>query len=203
MKAYLSSQQESVIIKHVEGYAARAPEWKLNKDRMSFEHNALQLLSKREFQTAENSVAVPTLIDYDETNHILVMGDANSSLPTLKTWLSSTSPIKFCTKIGEALGRYLANVHNRTASDNAVKLNFNGNETAKYLSGTLYFGGLPKAAESHGYIDPFFRVAAEVGHQEVRHPIPRKNCRTDELSTFSIIVRRCIAYLRLRLPNGC
>ena len=89
------------------------------------------------------------------------------NLPSLKGWMQSGVSPETTTEIGEALGRFLANVHNATGGVDEVLSIFDGNATGKYLSGTLYFGALPKAAEKFGYVDGCIREAAKVGEREV------------------------------------
>lgn len=87
--------------------------------------------------------------------------------PTLKQWLQSSSPLPTVKLIGNALGRFLATVHNVTAGDAAIKAEFATNKTAMALSSALFFGNLPKNAEQRGYTDAFIREAAVVAKEEV------------------------------------
>lgn len=129
------------------------------------EAKAMDFLSRPEMQ-ADPTIRIPKLLRYDQENHILTMEDAGP-LPSLKTWTTEAVDVAACTQIGEALGRFLAHVHNATYHHDEVLTKFTGNETAKYLSGTLYFGGLPKAAETFGYTNPYLAEAAKVGEEEV------------------------------------
>lgn len=97
---------------------------------------------------------------------MLVMEDAGP-LPSLKTWTTEAVDVQTCKQIGAAVGRFLAHIHNVTYGDEKLLDKFSGNETAKYLSGKLYFGGLPAAAEKFGYRDSFISEAASVGEEEV------------------------------------
>ncbi|KAK5175383.1 uncharacterized protein LTR77_000522 [Saxophila tyrrhenica] len=155
----------SVIVKHAEGYAARAQHWKLDQSRMHFEYEAMDYLSGPEMQS-DRSIRTPEVLFYDRKNYVLVMEDAGDR-PSVKRWLQPGVGVEAASKVGRRLGRYLARVHDMTANALDVKSRFNGNMTAKYLSGTLYFGGLPAAAEKFGHEDEFLQEAACVGQQEV------------------------------------
>ncbi|KAK3711366.1 hypothetical protein LTR37_009746 [Vermiconidia calcicola] len=165
-RAYLEgTSRSSVIIKHVESYAARAQNWKLDQNRITFEYEAMKYLSQPEMQSDE-FVRSPELLFFDSSDYVLIMEDAGN-LPSLKGWLRSGVDIEHTARIGQALGRFLAKVHDTTAGAEEVLSHFNGNKTAKYLSGNLYFGTLPTAAAKFGYTDPYFQEAAKVGQQEV------------------------------------
>ncbi|KAK3711531.1 hypothetical protein LTR37_009522 [Vermiconidia calcicola] len=165
-RAFLEdASQPSVIVKHVESYAARAQNWKLDQNRITFEFEAMKYLSQPEMQP-DKFVRSPELLFFDSSDFVLIMEDAGN-LPSLKGWLRSGVSIEHTARIGQALGRFLARVHNTTAGAEEILSHFNGNTTAKYLSGNLYFGTLPTAAEKFGYTDTYFREAARVGQQEV------------------------------------
>ena len=110
---------------------------------------------------------VRALLFYDDNDHVLIMEDVGS-LPSLKGWSQPGVSFEATMQIGEALGGFLAKVHNSTAGKKALLEKFNGNATAKYLSGTLYFGRLPAAAERLGFTDSYFRDVAEIGEREVQ-----------------------------------
>lgn len=114
----------------------------------------------------DTNIRTPKLLYYDRKDHVLVMEDVGN-LPSLKGWLQPGVSRQAATDVGLALGKFLATVHNMTASAAEIKARFHGNATAKYLSGTLYFGGLPAAAEKFGFKEDFIQDAARVGQQEV------------------------------------
>ena len=130
-----------------------------------FEYKAMNYLSESDIQS-DKSIRMPKLLFYDDTDHVLIMEDVGK-LPSLKEWFKPGVDIDATVKIGQALGRYLAHIHNSTAGRDEVLSTFNGNETAKYLSGTLYFGGLPAAAEKQGYTDDYLKDVAKEGQREV------------------------------------
>ena len=114
-------------------------------------------------------IRMPKLLQYDQHNQVLIMEDAGT-LPSLKAWLKpDNSAVQDHTivKIGTAVGSFLARLHNSTAGNADLLAQFDGNETAKYLSGTVYFANMPKAAEVLGFTDSFIAEAAKVGEQEV------------------------------------
>ena len=159
------SEWPTVIVKHAEAYAARAQHWKLDTNRMFYEYEGMKYLSKPEMQS-DKFLRTPQLLFYDDKDHVLIMEDAGRR-PSLKGWLKAGANKQTTIAIGEALGRFLANVHNSTVGNEDVLKMFNGNETAKYLSGTLYFGTLPTAAKKFGYFDDYFQKAADIGKKEV------------------------------------
>lgn len=125
----------------------------------------MEWLSTPEMQS-DSTIRIPKLLHYDRENRILMLEDAGP-LPSLKAWMTELADVSTCMSIGEAVGRFLAHMHNSTAGDQELLAEFNGNETAKYLSGKLYFGGLPAAATRFGYTDDFLAEAARVGEEEV------------------------------------
>ena len=125
----------------------------------------MNYLSQPEMQS-DTFVRTPKLLFYDDQDHVLIMEDAGN-LPSLKGWLQTGVSAETTSRIGQALGRFLAKVHNSTAGNEEVLSTFNGNQTAKDLSGTLYFGTLPAAAEKFGYTDDYFRKVAKDGENEV------------------------------------
>lgn len=125
----------------------------------------MELLSTPEMQS-DSTIRIPKLLHYDQEYRNLILEDAGP-LPSLKTWTTEDVDVATCTRIGEAIGRFLAHMHDSSAGDQKLLAEFNGNETAKYLSGKLYFGGLPTAAKKFGHTDDFLTEAARVGEDEV------------------------------------
>lgn len=125
----------------------------------------MQFLSRPKLQS-DPSIRIPKLLHYDQEHHVLILEDAGP-LPSLKSWMTEHTDIALCTRVGEAVGRFLAHLHDATAGDSKLLAEFNGNETAKNLSGKLYFGTLAQAAQKFGYSDTFIREAARVGEEEV------------------------------------
>ena len=126
----------------------------------------MQYLSQPEMQRFDSRIRIPKILYYDRERHNLIMEDIGS-LPSVKAWTTEGVDTETCKEIGAAIGRFLAHLHNSTAGDEGLLAEFNGNETAKNLSGKLYFGGLPSAAEKFGYADDFIAKAAEAGEDEV------------------------------------
>ncbi|KAM0719683.1 hypothetical protein Q7P37_003814 [Cladosporium fusiforme] len=156
----------SLIVKHVQNYAARWPEYKIAQDRMDYEAKALFFLTQAHFVTKFPRISAPTLLHYNQTNHTLLMKDAGA-LPSLKSWLQPTSPSTQVRSIGKSLGSYLAHIHNQTATDATLKAAFNTNNTAKQVSSFVYYAGLPAAAAEHGHSEPFIAAAAKAAEAEV------------------------------------
>ncbi|GAB7352801.1 hypothetical protein MBLNU459_g3419t1 [Dothideomycetes sp. NU459] len=139
----------SVIVKHVEDYAARAPTFKLHPSRLHYEQLALKLLPKHFASVIEpEEVGLPTVLGYDEARYTLVLQDLGD-LPTLKNW---------------SLARFLAKVHN-TLADLTARLD--GNDSARQLSALVYYGRLVDHASKFGYEDEFIALAATDAREEV------------------------------------
>jgi len=113
-------------------------------------------------------VRTPKLIHYDKANHVLIMEDVGH-LPSLKEWMQPEVNRTMAQTIGQALGNYLACIHNITQQDKRLLAEFGGNETAKQLSSKLYFGTLAERAARLGHTDSFIAEAAKVGEDEVLH----------------------------------
>jgi aminoglycoside phosphotransferase (APT) family kinase protein len=94
------------------------------------------------------------------------MEDAGNN-PSLKSWLTADSPRDQVTSAGRSLGSYLAHVHNTTANDSAIKEAFDSNAIGKNVSSSVYYAGLPAAAEKFGYTQPFIKAAAKFAENEV------------------------------------
>ncbi|KAK4507156.1 hypothetical protein PRZ48_000890 [Zasmidium cellare] len=154
----------TVIFKHVEGYAARSPQWKLEQVRLEYEAKALNLLTQPEMH--HKGVRPPKILSFDKQNWVLILEDAGN-VPSLKGWLKPGVDVELAASQGKALGQYLANIHNITAGNEAILADFAGNATAKSLSSTLYFIRLPQVAESLGFSGEHIRQAAEQGEKDV------------------------------------
>lgn len=118
---------------------------------------------------------------FDKDSHVLIMQDMGA-LPSLKSWLQTTSPAEQIASIGRTLGNYLADFHN---NDNAaVEAWFGGgdgdggdssssdskeknNVVGRNLSASVYFSALPDAAAKYGYTDPWIAAAAKAAEVEV------------------------------------
>ena len=91
------------------------------------------------------------------------MGD----LPSLKTWLQTTSTAGQITSIGRTLGMYLANLHNEATVESWVDGTACSNVVGRNLSSSVYFGGLAAAAAKYGYTDSWIATAANAAMVEV------------------------------------
>lgn len=111
-------------------------------------------------------VRTPEVLFYDPNDFVLVIEDVGQ-LPSVKSWLQPGTGFEPARAVGNALGQYLAVVHNSTAAAHGTKASFNGNTTAKYLSSTLYFGRFPAAAAAFGHTGDYLHEASQVGQQEV------------------------------------
>ncbi|GAB7322023.1 hypothetical protein MBLNU13_g03076t2 [Cladosporium sp. NU13] len=156
----------SVIIKHVENFAARLPEFQIGQDRMVYEAKGLEFLSRPSTNTKVAHVRVPRLLAFDGDNFVLIMEDAGD-VPTLKSWLRADSPHDQVVSVGRSLGAYLAHIHNTTANNSAIKDAFGSNIIAKNTSSSVYFAALPGAAKKFGYTQPFIAAAADFAAKEV------------------------------------
>jgi aminoglycoside phosphotransferase (APT) family kinase protein len=131
-----------------------------------YEAKGLEFLSLPSTNTKTSSIQIPRLLTYDSDNHILIMEDAGN-IPTLKSWLRADSPSNQIVSVGQSLGYYLAHIHNITANDSVLKSVFGSNGIAKDVSSSVYFTGLPAAAEKYGYTQPFITAVAQFAAKEV------------------------------------
>lgn len=162
-----SSSPSSVIVKHVQPYAARAQSWKLDQTRLEFEYKALQVLARAEFQGGGGVVRPPGCLHFDRDNWVIILEDAGDLL-TLKSWLQPDKiTIEDAQTVGVNLGQYLAIVHEASTRQPDLLSDFTGNETAKTLSSQLYFGMLPSAAAQHGFEGEHIQKAADQGKANV------------------------------------
>lgn len=111
-------------------------------------------------------VRTPAILHFDKETWILILEDVGH-VPSLKGWLKPGVDTSHAQSYGTTLGRYLANIHNKTADNDQIQSQFTGNNTAKRLSSTLYFTNLPKVAEFHGFTGDHIRKAAAQGEREV------------------------------------
>lgn len=135
----------------------------LNRQQ-EYEHKALELLTQTEMQ--HEGVRPPNIIHFDRLNWVLILEDAGH-VPSLKGWLKPGVDIEQAASKGRALGKYLANIHNKTADNERVLSQFTQNETAKILSSSLYFKQLPDVARSLGFAGDYILEAAKQGEKDV------------------------------------
>lgn len=125
---------------------------------------ALDYLSQPEF--SDDRIRVPKVRYHDNDQHVLVMEDVGD-LPSVKAWFRHGNDLAKTQHIGRALGDFLANLHNKSAGNQELLNRFGGNETAKKLSGQLYFHQLPARAKEFGYTYDFLWQAAESAECEI------------------------------------
>lgn len=136
-------------------------------DLQDYEAKGLEYLNSSTKGARSPFVHVPRLFKYDSDQYVLIMEDAGD-VPTLKSWLRADSPRDQIVSVGQSLGSYLAQVHNTTASNSALKQAFKSNIIAHNISSSVYFGRLPGAAEKLGYTQPFIKDVAQFAADEVR-----------------------------------
>lgn len=113
---------KSIIIKHAEPYVKTAPGLSFPVDRMDFENSAM--VSLPGLFDANSIVSVAEVYQYDSHDHVLTMEDGGPR--TLKeAYADSDLDI---TGFGEALGRWLAALHQRSKSTD-----IGDNQTAKSI----------------------------------------------------------------------
>ena len=101
---------KSIIIKHAEPYVKTAPGLSFPVDRMDFENNAMVNLP--DLFDSISIVSVAEVYHYDSHDHVLTMEDSGPR--TLKeAYTESGLDIP---GFGEALGRWLATLHQRSKS---------------------------------------------------------------------------------------
>ena len=104
----LDQTGNSVVIKHAEPYIKTAPGLPFPVNRMDFENNAL--VSRPGLFDATSIVSIPEVYQYDSNAHVLIMEDGGPR--TLKE--AYTDSVLDIPGFGESLGRWLANLHQRS-----------------------------------------------------------------------------------------
>ena len=113
---------KSIIVKHAEPYIKTAPRLSFPVDRMSFEHKAMSCLPL--LLDPSSLVSVAKIYHHDSHKHMLMMEDGGPH--TLKE--AYADPTLEIPKFGEALGGWLALLHQRTQ-----KTDIGDNQTAKSI----------------------------------------------------------------------
>lgn len=144
----------------------RSPRHRLTYPQ-DYEAKGLEYLNSSTKGSKFSFVHVPRLLKYDSDQYVLIMEDAGA-VPTLKSWLRADSPRDQIVSVGQSLGTYLAQIHNTSANNSALKQAFKSNIIAQDISSSVYFGRLPAAAEKHGYTQPFIKDVAQFAANEVR-----------------------------------
>lgn len=139
---------------------------KLIREVQDYEQKALTALPAVLDLSHPDSVKFPDVLHYDAEAHVLVLQDLGD-VPSLKAWLTPSSPVETCARIGASLGRFFAGVHGVRLKNPGVMEQFAGNETARRLSALVYYDNLPRAAEAFGYRDGFIAEAAADAAREV------------------------------------
>ncbi|KAL3423210.1 phosphotransferase [Phlyctema vagabunda] len=110
----LPSGEETIVIKHSEGYVALHPDFKLEISRCDFEQSILTSLETLPAAaTAGFSITTPRLYYFDSSANTQVYSDLNSSVD-LKTYcLAHGTSLKAerCTGLGRALGLWSKQFH--------------------------------------------------------------------------------------------
>ncbi|KXT07464.1 hypothetical protein AC578_566 [Pseudocercospora eumusae] len=158
-RAHQQAEPQTLIVKHVEPWAARAKQYKLDQNRMLFEAKALRAL----FAMDIPGVRVPQVYHFDAISFVLTLEDVGQ-VPSLKSWIQADSDLDEVRKIGSTLGRFLAKVHGLGTE---LKSQFDNNMTARKLSSAVYFSRLPAEARKHGFEAESFATAAERGARDV------------------------------------
>lgn len=112
----------SIVIKHAEPYIKSSPGLSFSVDRMDFENNAMANLPG--LFDATSIVSIPEVYQYDSNAHVLIMEDGGPR--TLKE--AYADPGLDVASFGDALGRWLATLHQRSKSTD-----IGDNQTAKSI----------------------------------------------------------------------
>ena len=99
-----------IIIKHAEPFVKAAPGLSFSVDRMDFEHRTMTTLPP--LLDSSSLVSIPEVYRYDPESHVLMMEDGGDR--TLKE--AYADPGLDIPAFGIALGRWLAQLHQRTKS---------------------------------------------------------------------------------------
>ena len=119
----LQGSGKTTIIKHAEPYVRAVPGLSFPVDRMDFEHKAMTSLPP--LLDPSPVVFVPEVYQYDPESHVLMIEDGGAR--TLKE--AYADPALDMSAFGNALGRWLAGLHQRTKQE-AI----GDNQTAKSMN---------------------------------------------------------------------
>lgn len=158
LKSPLSRGAETVVIKHVEGYASASKQWKISTTRMDFEREAIDVISKSSLISSESIIQLPTVLHYDVDTCTLIMKDLGN-LPSVKSYTSKTSDN--ASEIGRALGTFLASLHVWSLSQPEVLKRFQENESSRRLSAAVHYGRLDAVAKQFGHDDERIKEIAD------------------------------------------
>ncbi|KAG8750752.1 hypothetical protein FRC12_012746 [Ceratobasidium sp. 428] len=146
---------KSVILKHTREHASLDHSWTLNRERMTFEYEALEALAHSSLSTPDSTVQVPRVLYYDPEAHVLIMtdlGPVRSISAVLREAFGAGTIKDLSKKIGEALGDFMGRFH-RWGSDNAqaqLRAKFLENATPRDTSLELTYRLMLETAEKYG-----------------------------------------------------
>ncbi|CAH0018960.1 unnamed protein product, partial [Clonostachys rhizophaga] len=139
---------EDKIVKHAEPFLAGRPATPFPLYRMGLEVHALDIIPRLLASGGQKDaiIRLPTLTSYDKDSHVLILDDmGRDSLHTVYE-----DPGLDIEMIGEAVGRWLARLHNSTTSEE-IKRKFE-HPTARRMY-RWNFNNLSSVLERYGY-DP-------------------------------------------------
>ncbi|KAG8743628.1 hypothetical protein FRC12_015004 [Ceratobasidium sp. 428] len=146
---------KSVILKHTREHASLDHSWTLNRERMTFEYEALEALAHSSLLTPDSTVQVPRVLYYDPEAHVLIMtdlGPVRSISAVLREAFGAGTIKDLSKKIGGALGDFMGRFH-KWGSDEAqaqLRARFLENATPRDTSLELTYRLMLETAEKYG-----------------------------------------------------
>ncbi|KAI1757474.1 kinase-like domain-containing protein [Xylaria castorea] len=155
LKRPLADGTSDVLIKHSEGYIANSPSFELTLVRCQIEEECLRALSKfpiegkAESQSNINfTVRAPKFYHFDEQNNTQIHEILHNG-KDLKTYALNTYPADTpdavrpqCTQLGRALGKWLRNFHNWSATQTDLRKTVAGNTDIRQLKQLINYSWL-------------------------------------------------------------
>ncbi|KAH7322140.1 kinase-like domain-containing protein [Rhizoctonia solani] len=140
LESPLENGENTIVIKHFEGYLAHHEEMKWGIERADHEYKALAAISNSGLFDSDSIVQLPRPIEYDEETHTIFMTDLGSPIPVTQVLKEgfpnnqtsllaepnkssdSEELYKLSAEIGRALGDFLGRFHNWSALPQQTEL---------------------------------------------------------------------------------
>ncbi|KAH7322139.1 kinase-like domain-containing protein [Rhizoctonia solani] len=123
----LETGEETIVIKHFEGYLAAHEPMKWDVQRADHEYKALSAIATSGLFDSESVVQLPRPLEYDQHTHTIFMTDLGSPIPVTQVLengfpgaqpsesgkpLASNEMYKLAWEIGQAVGDFMGRFHN-------------------------------------------------------------------------------------------
>ncbi|KAF4553959.1 Hypothetical protein D9617_5g068340 [Elsinoe fawcettii] len=153
----------TVIVKHVQPFAARSQQFALDPERLTYEHAFLtEVAPHLPPSTSIFPLRLPDPISFSQKDHTLLISD-HGECPSLKAFLTSPPPdltAEEAKSIGDNLATFLASVHNLTLTRPGILDSFKDNDGGRKVSALVYFGNLVSRAAKYDFEAPWLTELA-------------------------------------------